>query len=207
MFGFLKKMWAPTQEIEVEMYDDDLTIKSVHIVDGMSRIDGVREEFYPNGKLSARSHYCKGRLNGPCLRYYENGQLHERKMYDNQGLLTGEYQSFYPNGQLLTRGNYVKGEKEGVFKSYYTNGQIMKECSYHAGKLEGIYTVYSIKGNVIRQKICHREKERTDERDSPKRQELCRLLAQVNKQMEPTAFRQMVRKKLAGQYRSGYLIY
>ena len=207
MFGFFRKTKSliTKREVEINYYDDGLTISSVYIVDNMGRMAGACERFYPNGRIKERCRYQAGSPVGPFVKYYENGLIQKRGTFDSKGRLTGTYTHYYPDGQIFFSCNHHKGRKEGLFISYYQNGQVMRRCFYQKNKMNGEYVVYNPKGKIIRQGVYHQMKEEENERDQPLRLEVCRLLNQVNQQMEPCPLRRFAKIGLVNRYRAGYV--
>ena len=101
------------------------------------KLDGPCERYYSNGQLWVKCTYKDGNQDGPYETYYENGQLWEKCTYKD-GKLDGPYEAYYDNGQLWVKCTYKDGKKDGPYESYYGNGQIKEKCTYKNGKrLEG----------------------------------------------------------------------
>jgi antitoxin component YwqK of YwqJK toxin-antitoxin module len=73
-------------------------------------MDGLRKEYYPDGKLKSEINYSQARREGMCRIYYDNGQLQ-------------------------ASGNYRGGLKEGTWQQYNENGMLTSEETYMQGKL------------------------------------------------------------------------
>ena len=69
------------------------------------------------------------------------------------GKMTGPFMSYYENGQIQSHGNYkytesgVYSRKDGVWKYYYDNGQIQSESNIKNGVEE--LKFYDKEGNLI----------------------------------------------------------
>ncbi|RZJ91863.1 MAG: hypothetical protein EOO60_07490 [Hymenobacter sp.] len=70
------------------------------VIEGVKQ--GLETEYYPDGKVQAVSQYSHNLLDGPLIRYYENGAVEEKALfekgvcirstsYDEAGQITEEY--------------------------------------------------------------------------------------------------------------------
>jgi antitoxin component YwqK of YwqJK toxin-antitoxin module len=73
-------------------------------------MDGLRKEYYPDGKLKSEINYSQAVREGMCRLYYDNGRLQ-------------------------ASGNYRGGLKEGTWQMYNENGKLESEETYMQGKL------------------------------------------------------------------------
>ena len=73
-------------------------------------MDGLRKEYYPDGKLKSEINY-------------------------RQAVRDGMYRLYYDNGKLQASGNYRDGLKEGTWQMYNENGMLTAEETYMQGKL------------------------------------------------------------------------
>ena len=68
-------------------------------------------EYYPNGQLRCKLHYTKkGKWDGKCIYYYDNGQIQREETYSNSNIIT--IRIFCKNGNLYEIINY-KNPSEG----------------------------------------------------------------------------------------------
>lgn len=94
----------------VKKYRDDGTLSSISQVDDEGYVNGVRVNYYEDGKtVHSRVSYQHGRKHGPAIWYYRDGQIYEHT-------------------------NFHHGRREGVTKRYYENGTLMEEVTYQQGK-------------------------------------------------------------------------
>ncbi len=107
--------------------------------------------YYHKGsdKIMMTEAYKDGKLHGPQLTYFENGQLTEktlfadgkrqgkRIMYSEKGVVLKEFtyendqlhgitKYFDTSGKLIIEGNYKRDRKNGIWK-YYENGKLKEE--------------------------------------------------------------------------------
>ena len=69
-----------------------------------------------------------GVLDGPWVRYYDNGRLRIKGEYKN-GLRVGPWVECYDNGLLKEKGDYKNGLREGPWVTYYENGELVERFS------------------------------------------------------------------------------
>ena len=78
---------------------------------------------HKNEKVSGRTSYQNGILNGPCSTWYDNGQKESEVNFKN-GLFEGLYSQWHRNGQRYSERRFVSGELiEGSEKYWNTNGE------------------------------------------------------------------------------------
>jgi antitoxin component YwqK of YwqJK toxin-antitoxin module len=96
----------------VRKYNDDGTLSSINPVDEEGFLDGVKINYYEDGKtIHSKITYEHGRKHGPALWYYKNGQVHEHTAY-------------------------YFGRKQGLTKKYYPTGELMEELTYEQGEVQ-----------------------------------------------------------------------
>ncbi|MDP4655802.1 MAG: hypothetical protein NWS90_01435 [Algoriphagus sp.] len=100
--------------LEFPLYE--LTFKS-------NQVDGIFQEFYPEGMTKK-------------LVNYQNGLLH------------GEFFEFSRQGEVLLSGAYFEGEKSGDWFVYRSDGSLKSEYSYQNNQLEGLSIAYYASGQV-----------------------------------------------------------
>ncbi len=72
-------------------------------------MDGLRKEYYPNGKLKSEINYRQAIRDGMCRLYYENGQMQAEGSY-RDGLQEGTWRKYDKNGVLKAEETYKHGE-------------------------------------------------------------------------------------------------
>ena len=100
----------------------------------MNRFDSSKGPQRVYKAVRESSHYNKK----PYEKFYENGQLEQRRTYNN-GEMDGLWESYYENGQLQLRGNYKNGKLDGPYETFHDNGQIKERLFYKDGMKEGLY--------------------------------------------------------------------
>ncbi len=109
--------------------------------------DGEVKEFYENGQVKTEAHYKENKLNGPLLRYDENGALLSREEYVS-GVLQGPAEYFTPlkNDVLHTRCSYKNSFLEGERTVTQKNGGVRQQEQYKHGRLNGKRTAFYTNG-------------------------------------------------------------
>ena len=78
---------------------------------------------HKNEKVSGRTSYQNGILNGPCSTWYDNGQIESEANFKN-GKFEGFYSQWHRNGQRYSERRFVSGELiEGSEKYWNTKGE------------------------------------------------------------------------------------
>jgi antitoxin component YwqK of YwqJK toxin-antitoxin module len=72
-------------------------------------MDGLRKEYYPDGKLKAEINYRQAARDGMCRLYYDNGRLQASGNY-RDGLQEGTWQLYNENGMLTSEETYMQGK-------------------------------------------------------------------------------------------------
>jgi antitoxin component YwqK of YwqJK toxin-antitoxin module len=141
--------------------------------------EGLHNTFFAeNGGKCEESNYKAGVLRGEQIFYYENGQVKERRNFDENGSFTGIFKSYFDNGHLKSEGQYDNGAMDGKWKfffksgnikeiifyknnvengafiEYHENGKIAAEGTYLNELENGVLKIYDEKGTLTMQKQC-----------------------------------------------------
>jgi len=104
---------------------DDGTISSVNQVDEEGRVNGVRVTYYADGEsIHSKLTLSHGILEGPSIRYYNNGQIFEHA-------------------------GFKDGKKHGPARKYYKDGKLLSECTYKDGNVQPGLKEYNEDGSLI----------------------------------------------------------
>ena len=119
-------------------------------IDPKTRLkNGLHETFFANGGgKSEESSYKEGVLHGEQIFYYENGQVMERRNFDESGSFSGVYKSFYDNGHLKSEGQYENGAMGGKWKFFYKTGNIKEIVFYKYNVENGPFIEYRDNGKI-----------------------------------------------------------
>jgi antitoxin component YwqK of YwqJK toxin-antitoxin module len=100
---------------------------------------GIDETYYENIKILKIRKNCKNsKLHGLYEKWYENGKLDMRCRYID-GLHNGLYESWYENRQLFCKFYYLDDKINGLYERWHVNGQPYIKSNYKDGKLDGLY--------------------------------------------------------------------
>jgi len=112
----------------------DLTDEEVFKSEGIRE---VRRHYFQSGKIEKEIYLKDGIRHGVTKRYYENGELEKKRMYNNGRLvdahgqgITGTEERYDENGTLIEREVFKDGYRDGVRQIYYKNGNIRAELHY-----------------------------------------------------------------------------
>lgn len=116
--------------------------------------DGETLQYWSDtGKIKLKAHYRAGKLNGLVEQYYPQGTLQFKHMYKDHKL-HGEAFDYFENGKLKSYVVFDRGLQSGPFKLYSEDGVLLEEGILKEGMRHGAFTVYSpqtgkpaIKGN------------------------------------------------------------
>ena len=109
--------------IKYETYKDD-------------KLDGVKKEFFENGKPKRVVHYKKGLPDGTHQTYNEEGKL----MVDigfKEGKNNGTWKYYFDDGKEANVQNWLNGVKNGEFKNMDEKGLILKQEFFKKGIPDG----------------------------------------------------------------------
>ena len=96
--------------------------------------DGLHQDKFPNGKLSAERTIKNGKQDGFSRSWHENGQLAQEQPFKN-GLLHGMARQWDAKGKLIEQRRFNDGT--GVLRQWQSNGQMCSEISYFCGNITG----------------------------------------------------------------------
>lgn len=106
----------------------------------------VKENFnleFPRYEMSFKSN----QLDGVFQEFYPEGMTKKLVNYQN-GLLHGEFFEFNRQGEVLLSGTYFEGEKSGDWFVYRSDGSLKSEYSYQNNLLEGVSIAYYASGQI-----------------------------------------------------------
>jgi antitoxin component YwqK of YwqJK toxin-antitoxin module len=103
---------------------------------------------YPNGKLMYKGFFKDNKPVGEMVRYFENGAVKARLLYDNKG----EYAHvvlLYNDGQVAATGVFYNSVKDSVWRYYsYYNHALTSEERFNKGKRQGDMLYFYNNGDV-----------------------------------------------------------
>jgi len=125
-----------------------LTLQGQNQLDEEGRKTGHWKLEYPNGRTLYEADFVEGRPVGEMLRYYENGGLRARMLFEAEGERSYVY-LFYNSGLPTAEGWYVGQVKDSVW-TYYSefDGSVRIRELYVDGKLNGATRLYYPDGGI-----------------------------------------------------------
>ena len=131
------------QEIENEYFIDDPTLEKKTVVVQVENIsakeveekfqNGVKKDFYSDGKLKYEISYRNGQKDGMEKLFYSDGKLKSEIAF-RDGRKDGMEKLFYSDGKLKSETNYRDNRKDGFEKIFYSDGRISSEIEYRDGR-------------------------------------------------------------------------
>ncbi len=97
----------------------------------MSLFDGIKEAYYPSGRLRTRESFEQGKLHGLVELYWPNGKL-KRRLFFTRGKREGDDLVYAENGVLIDQSSFQNGEPVGVHRRYSSSGALLEEHTYLA---------------------------------------------------------------------------
>jgi len=125
-----------------------LTVSAQNQLDEQGRKSGRWKVDHPNGSTLYEADFFEGRPVGEMIRYYENGVIRARMMFDSSGIRSYA-RMFFQSGNEAARGWYVHQQKDSVW-TYFSpvDGSIRIREPYEDGKLHGTLRKYYNNGQV-----------------------------------------------------------
>ncbi|MEO6132571.1 MAG: hypothetical protein ABIQ02_12030 [Saprospiraceae bacterium] len=139
------KQKQPDTKVEVDPFTGFKTTFTINLKDQSN--EGPYTKVDSINHLIEKGQYAKGQLNGLRELYYPDGKVKVRERYMN-GQMKGPYEYFFPNGTLQLQGDYVDGAMAGVWKKYNDAGKLLEEVMMVANEEMGPFTEYYPDGTV-----------------------------------------------------------
>ncbi|MEN8230626.1 MAG: hypothetical protein ABFS38_20885 [Bacteroidota bacterium] len=141
-------------------------------LDDQDRKTGPWKVEYPNGKTLYEANFKKGKPVGEMVRYYENGAVRARMMFDT--LVDRSFTKLYYknekqaaegwhvekvkdsvwtyysefDGAVRIRETYQEGDLHGMVKSYYSSGVVSEEVGWQKNIKNGAWNQYYENGSL-----------------------------------------------------------
>lgn len=91
----------------------------------MDKVHGTRITYFRDGKtVSSKLSFEHGLKQGPCVKYYKNGQIFEYASFEN-GERHGAHRKYYKSGELLAEYAYDQGHPLPGLKEYELDGTLV----------------------------------------------------------------------------------
>lgn len=104
--------------------------KSIMATENYSKgkLEGVRNVFYPNGKIAEEMMYKNNLKNGAYKRYTESGIIIEESNYKNNEFDGLAIFRDPDDGTIVSKGKFVNGKKAGIWQ-FFEKGKLVKEAN------------------------------------------------------------------------------
>jgi antitoxin component YwqK of YwqJK toxin-antitoxin module len=117
--------------------------------------NGIRELYYPDGKVKVRERYKSGKLDDLYEYFFPEGNI-ELKGYYIDGAMYGQWRKYTRDGQLFEQVTMINNEEMGPFKEYHPNGTIQAEGTYlHGPNEDGRLKLYDESGQLQKEMFCY----------------------------------------------------
>ena len=117
-------------------------------LDAEGRKSGHWKVEYSGGTIRYEGDFVDGHPVGPLVRYYENGAVQARMLFEPDGLSSYAL-LYYRNGKIAAEGRYVNQDKDSIW-TYYSefDGTVRIREPYLEGILEGVARSYYPSGAI-----------------------------------------------------------
>jgi hypothetical protein len=109
--------------------------------------EGIRREYYPDGKLHKEIVMKGGKETGAFREFFKSGDLFQEVVFV-KGKREGIAKKYYEGGVLYEEVPYKEGMKHGILKRYRRTGELMSEVPYFQSHLCRGLREYTIDGKV-----------------------------------------------------------
>jgi|SRR5687767_1758128 len=117
-------------------------------------LHGVREIYFPDGKVKVRERYNNGTITDLYEYFFPNGK-HELKGYYVDGAMYGPWKKYDDQGNLIEVVTMIDNEEMGPFSEYYANGKIQAEGAYiHGPNEDGLLNLFNESGELYKKMLC-----------------------------------------------------
>jgi antitoxin component YwqK of YwqJK toxin-antitoxin module len=128
---------AAVDEHEVkENFNLDVPLYQMEFKENL--LDGIFEEFYPEGTTKKVVNYQKGMLHGDFFEFTKEGELLLSGAYF-QGEKIGDWFVYRSDGSLKSEYSYQDNLLNGTSISYYGSGQVAERIPFKMGEINGVY--------------------------------------------------------------------
>ena len=112
------------------------------------KVHGVKQGFYPDGKVLSEASYVQGRLDGVSKNYEPDGFVTRSSSY-RDGKRDGPLTEYWNTTRKLKKTiNYKMGKVDGQVRQYYDSGKLKMEAQLWDDKYHGIQKEYDEDGKL-----------------------------------------------------------
>lgn len=99
------------------------------------QLEGLRIQYFPNGKVSTKKEYKGAYPHGKAYEYYEDGTLRQEGTFNNNQEI-GTWTVYYPNGDKRVVMTFESGVQHGPYFEYNEEGVLTRQFYFKNGKAE-----------------------------------------------------------------------
>lgn len=111
-------------------------------------LEGVAEEFHPQGNIAVRANFSAGVFDGTYEAYTLEGSPLCKCSY-KLGKRTGPFLTWFKDGNPQLKAFYIDGQPDGEHIEWHPNGKQMRVTHFSQGKREGISREWNSSGELI----------------------------------------------------------
>lgn len=107
-------------------------------------LEGLAQNYYPNGVLKRELTFDQGVMHGADIHYTSNSKKHMEVCFD-KGILNGVCK-LYKNGNPTMETEMIAGKKGDWVKNFHVNGGLGTLIRYKNGKMDGVMEIFDLDG-------------------------------------------------------------
>lgn len=119
------KMVGKLREGQWIYYHENSTVPMTKENYKNDKLHGLRQVYFPNGKIAEEMNYKNGTRDGEYRKYTPTGIVLEESTYKN-GKIHGKAIFRGADGKIVSEGPFVNGLKKGMWK-FYESGKLVRE--------------------------------------------------------------------------------
>ena len=104
-----------------------------------------------DNKGNVESEWTYTKTNIMVSRFYDNGKIESKEVFDKNLVRNGKSISFYKNGNLKSEWIFKNGLRDGLQKNYFGNGKLTDKREMINGVENGFTRIYNREGILIKE--------------------------------------------------------
>lgn len=125
--------------------------QGIYLNDNNEPYNGRYIEEFSNGLVKLDIFLKEGKLHGEYISYFENGNPHEKRMYDD-GKKVNRWETFNKDGLKIAEANFRNDVKHGKWLVWDENGTLRYDMKYKNGNRSDLWRIYNEEGEIISEK-------------------------------------------------------
>lgn len=115
-----------------------------------NQVDGIFQEYYPEGMTKKLVNYQNGLLHGEFFEFSRQGEVLLSGAYF-EGEKSGDWFVYRSDGSLKSEYSYQNNVLDGLSIAYYATGQISERIPFENGEINGVYESFFSDGTPKQQ--------------------------------------------------------